>query len=73
MKKQLKGLKSESKFKYFLKLNELDPVKILSMPNENPLQNSPSFKTLNSESFNESLVENIELNLEDYAKFSYII
>ncbi|CAI2364390.1 unnamed protein product [Moneuplotes crassus] len=72
VRKQLRGLKSEVKFKYFLKINDLDPVKILSMPNADPMQKA-GMENLSFDSLNDSSIEPIELTLEDYAKFSYLI
>ena len=76
LKKKLKQLKNDEKFRYFLKLNDLDPVKILSMPNEENKLNSQLVRCSTKESletFTDSVFENIELRLDDYVMFSYII
>lgn len=76
LKKKLNKLKNNDKFRYFLKLNELDPVKILSMPNEESSPNLLLDITPRKESIDpvsDSLLEGIDLDLEDYVKFSYII
>ena len=75
LKKKLKQLKNDEKFRYFLKLNDLDPVKILSMPNEESKLNSQLVRCSTKESLDtitESVFENIELRLDDYVMFSYI-
>ena len=73
MKTQLKELKSDIKFWSFLRVNELDPVKILSMPNEHLIHNNIGKSNLSFESYTEYSIENVALNLEDYAQFSFII
>jgi len=76
LKYRLKQLKDDDKFKHFIRLNELDPSKILSMPNEDngilsELQKSPDRDYADHDNDSES--GHAELSLEDYIKFSYII
>jgi hypothetical protein len=73
--KQLKLLRNDDKFRYFLRINELDPVKILSMPSEPVLSNglTRTFTKSSLEGLNDSILESTDLSYEDYVKFSFII
>lgn len=74
LRKTLEQLRNDDKFRYFIKLNDLDPVKILSMPqSEESKSLSRSATRDRLEPYSDPLPEPTDLSLPDYVKFSYII
>ena len=75
LREKLRELKSDQKFRYFIKLNDLDPCKILSMTDAELGIPNVIKRSLTKDSIDTigSIDDDIELTIEDYAKFSYII